>query len=417
MLFVWHGESINGPSTSNATTRPSPRSPTGGPTGSSSSSPSPASSAASTGRPPSSPRAAAPSPELASRRGYDGPRARELCRLGYALAAEPALGGAAARQPDRLPRRLRHRSHPPGPGPPRARRRVGPLGALRAASPTCGAASAQRVESVRQGRPADRPLSAYVTARTAEKVDRCRQIASQKAGVMLTNGQLLDVLSTGYLLENDVLEREGHGPGRPGHPAPAADRRAPPRPDDPRRGRARARGALGRSVRVRLVRAPRHRDLPPRAAPRRQRSRGRRPRARLPAPPQGVRRGADPVPGLHARPTTSSAAGLPGLPGRGDATRSCSRSRAGGRAPRRASGRSSRRGCSGPSGSGCGGGCWGGRAVGRGVGRARSPRHPRPLVPDAGSPDAGSPDAGGEDAPPNFLLRCHSWMKDGDPPA
>ena len=29
--------------------------------------------------------------ELASRRGYDGPRARDLCRLGYALAAEPTL--------------------------------------------------------------------------------------------------------------------------------------------------------------------------------------------------------------------------------------------------------------------------------------------------------------------------------------
>ena len=206
--------------------------------------------------------------ELASRRGYDGPRARELCRLGYALAAEPALAGLLRANADHLPRRLRHRAHPPGsawllaPDDEWIRwARFERLCDLRRRI-------RRRVESVRQQRPADRPFCAYVTARVAEKVERCREVASQRAGVMLTHGQLLDVLATAYLLEHDALEHgdlergAGAGSGTRGdgtrgdgtrgdgaagrHPSPASDGRAPPRPDDSRRGLPRARGALGR---------------------------------------------------------------------------------------------------------------------------------------------------------------------------
>ena len=62
----------------------------------------------------------------------------------------------------------------------------------------------ERVETVRQGEVADVPFTGYVTARTSANLARCREIASRKAGVMLTNGQLLALFSTGYLLEHDV---------------------------------------------------------------------------------------------------------------------------------------------------------------------------------------------------------------------
>jgi hypothetical protein len=163
--------------------------------------------------------------ELASRRGYSSSHARDLTRLGYALAGEPeleallraneigfdtacALGRihqdpALLEPDDEWVRWARFE-------------RFGHL--LRRIR--------QRVESVRQGRPANVPWNAHVTARTAENLVRCRQIASQKAGVMLTNGQLLDVLSTGYLLDEDVAEREGHGPG-------TGTRRLPPTAERP----------------------------------------------------------------------------------------------------------------------------------------------------------------------------------------
>ena len=145
--------------------------------------------------------------ELASRRGYDATRAQDLCLLGYALEAEPELevllraneiGFAAAlalgrvyqdplflEPEDEWVRWARFERLTD------LKRRI-----------------RRRVESVRQGRRADVAWSAHVTARTAENLARCRQVASQKAGLLLTNGQLLDVVSTAYLLENDELEQE-----------------------------------------------------------------------------------------------------------------------------------------------------------------------------------------------------------------
>ena len=169
--------------------------------------------------------------EFASRRGYDGPRAGDLCQLGYALAAEPTLekllqddqiGFPAACAIGRIYQDPRLLEAPTGqvpgdqgPGDEWIRwARFERLDDLRRRI-------RQRVETVRQQRPADRPFSAYVTARTQQKVDRCRRVASQKAGAMLTNGQLLDLLATVYLLENDQLER-----GEPGQPI--GTRRLPP---------------------------------------------------------------------------------------------------------------------------------------------------------------------------------------------
>jgi len=144
--------------------------------------------------------------ELASRRGYDGPRARDLCRLGYALDAVPGLEEELRRDRIRFPAACalgRIYSDPTLLEPddawldwareerlPDLRRRI-----------------QRRIESVRQQGPADRLWSAYVTTRTADMVARCRLVAAQKAGRVLTNGQLLDVFATGYLAEHDPLER------------------------------------------------------------------------------------------------------------------------------------------------------------------------------------------------------------------
>jgi hypothetical protein len=163
--------------------------------------------------------------ELASRRGYSTRHVRDLTRLGHALAGEPELEallraneigfdvacalGRIHRDPD-LPRpddewvqwaRFERLAE--------LNRRI-----------------RQRIEEVRQGCRDVRPWNAHVTARTAENLLRCRQIASQKAGRLLTHGQLLDVLSTGYLLDEDVAEREGHGPG-------TGTRRLPPTAERP----------------------------------------------------------------------------------------------------------------------------------------------------------------------------------------
>ena len=163
--------------------------------------------------------------DLASRRGYDGRGARELCQLGYALEHEPDLeqmlrdnriGFPAACALGRIYRDPRLQDEADEwlhwariERLPDLRRRI-----------------SQRVETLRQGRRADVPFMAHVTQHTSANIDRCRLVASRRAGVPLTNGQLLEVLSATYLLENDELEGGGGGSGT---------RRLPPtqeRPED-----------------------------------------------------------------------------------------------------------------------------------------------------------------------------------------
>jgi hypothetical protein len=365
--------------------------------------------------------------EFASRRGYDGPRARELCRLGYALAAEPALAGLLRANQIGFPAACaigRIHQDPLLLAPDDEWVHWARFGRLR----DLRRRIRERVESVRQQRPADRPFSAYVTARTAEKVDRCREVASQRAGVMLTNGQLLDVFSTGYLLENDVLERgeperEGPGDGEPG--------------DMPEQG------ARGRATGTRRLpptdERPHDRTIPAEVSRAlEERSGGlcefgacERPATEschlVPHRDGSGREVADLVRGCRVhhkafdagllrflgftRADDALGAGLPvfQVVGTNEILQPKPRRRPGSTAGvgeeqpawlLRALGKRLRR-----------------RLLGRALGRRR-PR-PRPQPPSPPSPEADVPDAGSsdDDAPPNFFLRCHSWMKDGDPPA
>ena len=163
--------------------------------------------------------------QLASRRGYSSSHARDLTRLGYALAGESELeallraneigfdAACALGRIHRDPALLRPDDEWIRWA--RCERLAGLNRRIR-----------QRVEEVRQGCPDVRPWNAHVTVRTAENLQRCRQIASQKAGRLLTHGQLLDVFATGYLLDEDVAEREDHGPG-------TGTRRLPPTAERP----------------------------------------------------------------------------------------------------------------------------------------------------------------------------------------
>ena len=144
---------------------------------------------------------------FASHIGYEGRLARELSQLGYALEAEADLeqllrdneiGFAAACAIGRI-----HRDpellDPDDEWIQWARfERLADLNRR----------IDRRVETVRQGRRADIHFSAHVTSRVAANVSRCRTIASRKAGRMLTNGQLLDLFATGYLLQHDALEQD-----------------------------------------------------------------------------------------------------------------------------------------------------------------------------------------------------------------
>ncbi len=142
--------------------------------------------------------------ELAGRMGYDRERARLHMLLGWALGGDPRIEKAlrentmsfsSAYVVGEVFRRPELKKEGEDWFEMADQTRVSDLRRL----------VRRRKEEIRQGDPLIRTHSAEVTAAAKEKLDRCQEVASQRAKEMLTQGQTLDVVATSYLLLADPL--------------------------------------------------------------------------------------------------------------------------------------------------------------------------------------------------------------------